>query len=331
MMKQEQIDQWKKTRHETKERRLSQICKVYKLKIDKSHLSLDKLDHLNKLFLEAKWLYNDILSQESIFNYNTKSKQVVVLNKDREKEVRDLDILSSQMRQGIKDRLYDSIKALSRKKKKGSKIGRLKFKSRINSIPLQQYDCTYRIRPHKKYIRIQGFKRDLKILGFNQIPEEAEPTSAMLIRRQNDYYINITCFLPKENKVFKEKSIGIDFGIKDSLTLSNGEKFKVNIGESKRIKQLQRELSKKVKGSNNRYKIRTNLEKSYYKIVCQKKEARNKIVSYITNTFETVCIQDESIKEWHSGWFGKQVQHSALGGIMSDLKRKILSSKRRSK
>ena len=31
-------------------------------------------------------------------------------------------------------------------------------------------------------------------------------------------------------------------------------------------------------------------------------------------------MQDEMIKQWHSGLFGKQVQHSALGAIKARLK-----------
>ena len=41
-----------------------------------------------------------------------------------------------------------------------------------------------------------------------------------------------------------------------------------------------------------------------------------------TKKYKIICIQDENIKGWHEKWFGKQVQHSILGGIMSDLKRK---------
>jgi len=54
----------------------------------------------------------------------------------------------------------------------------------------------------------------------------------------------------------------------------------------------------------------------------QKKDKRNKLVSKIVNKFETVIVQDENIKAWHSGRFGKKVSASTIGGIMSDLKRK---------
>jgi hypothetical protein len=54
------------TRKLTKTKRQSQTCKVYELKVDKSHLSQKSLDHLYSLFREAKWFYNYCLSLENI-------------------------------------------------------------------------------------------------------------------------------------------------------------------------------------------------------------------------------------------------------------------------
>ena len=50
------------TRTQTKNKRKTQNCKVYQIKVDKSKLSKKSLKHLNSLFLEGKWLYNSILS-----------------------------------------------------------------------------------------------------------------------------------------------------------------------------------------------------------------------------------------------------------------------------
>jgi len=82
----------KTKRLETKKRRESQVCKAYELKFDKSHLSKEKLNYLNRLFLESKWFYNNVVASEDIFKFNDKIKDVVVLNKDREFETREKQI-----------------------------------------------------------------------------------------------------------------------------------------------------------------------------------------------------------------------------------------------
>ena len=46
----------------TREKRKRQICRVYRVKIDVSHLSSQRLLHLKMLFVEAKWLYNYALT-----------------------------------------------------------------------------------------------------------------------------------------------------------------------------------------------------------------------------------------------------------------------------
>ena len=148
----------KATLKATKDRRKTQSCKVFEVKFDKSHLSTEKKRYLRKLFVEAKWLYNNMLASDNIFEFCSKSKDVYVLNKNKEIELRELKTLSSQMRQAVGDRTINSITALCRLREKGFKIGRLKFKSEINSIPLKQFGSTYRIE-NDKYIKLQGFQK----------------------------------------------------------------------------------------------------------------------------------------------------------------------------
>ncbi len=64
----------------TREKRKTQQAKVYEVKIDKSHLNNEQLTHLNRLFLEAKWFYNYILSQDDIFKVSDKTIFLIIRN-----------------------------------------------------------------------------------------------------------------------------------------------------------------------------------------------------------------------------------------------------------
>lgn len=308
----------------TKEKRKNQSCKVFEVKIDKSHLSKEKLDYLNRLFLEAKWLYNSIVDSNDIFKYDAKVKSVYILNKDKEKELRELKHLSSQMRQGILDRTIGSIKALSTKKKKGKydEVGKLKFKGIINSLPLKQFGMTYKIR-NDKYINIQGFKKDFKVIGLKQIPEDADFANATLIRKSKDYYFKITCFVEKKKKIQVNNAIGLDFGIKDNVIDNFGNKYNFMFPETKQIKKCAKKVSKKKKGSKNKYKARLRLQKAYEKNNNRKKDVKKKFVSTLINNYDYVCVQKEQIANWkkskRKGW-GKRIQQSIMGGIISELR-----------
>jgi len=317
----------------TKTKRKSQTCKVYEVKVDYSHLSQKSLNHLNALFTEAKWFYNYCLSLENINDADYTAKSVPVKVKD-EFEERKFTVLKGQMKQSIKTRTFGSIKALSTLKKKGKKVGRLKFKSRVNSVPLVQlgtskHSGTYYINKEIDRVRIQGMTRWLRVRGLEQIKEGVDIANATLVRKCGDFYIQITTFEDHEERVVPEIPIGIDFGCQTQLTFSNGVKAEFQVPVSERLKRLDRKIDKKVAGkvgknrpSNNRRKLQLKRRKEYDRITNRKSDIRNKVVSVITKNYKYVCFQNESIHAWSTGGHGKKIQNSGIGGIISDLKHK---------
>jgi transposase len=292
--------------------------KVYALKIDESHLNFLQKKWLNRIFLEAKWFYNYAIGRDDLFTLDLKLKNVLCKNKEGTDEWRKLECLSSQMKLGLYSRIIDSIKGLSVLKKKGFQVGRIKFTKNIDSIPLSQFKNTWSIQNGR--IRIQGLKKTLSVSGLDQIPKEAEFANAILFKKVSGYYIHVTTHLPKQERIKTGRDVGLDFGIKDNIVTSDGEKFNVKIPESKKLKSLQRRFSKKAKGSKQRFKVQKQVKKEYEKITNQKKDRVNKIVSHLIKEYDTIYMQDEMIKQWHSGLFGKQVQNSALGAIKARLK-----------
>jgi transposase len=276
------------------------------------------------LFLEGKWFYNSLIASENINGYDTKvtNVQVKVLDKF---EDRQLTVLSSQMKQGIKSRTFSSLMTLSTLKSDGRKVGALKFKSEIKSIPLKQHNNTFTIFKSSKRIKIQGIKQLLKVNGLKQLPKDCEIGNANLTKLGNDFYVKITTFVPKVTQVVPDKSIGIDFGCTTQLTLSNGEKIFYQVPISKRIKKLDQIKSRKVKHSNNYHKILRKRERAYQKTTNKRMEVKNQIVSKLVKNYKTICFQDESVSFWKSSGHGKKVQFSAVGGIISALQRKAVT------
>ena len=325
----------KNARKATKERRKFLACKTFETKLDKSHLSKQKLNELNLLFTEAKWLYNHILQLDqkdetfNVFEFDPLIDEVDAKDKDGNPITKTFSVLGSQIKQEIKKRICSSIISLSKMKEKGLPTGQLKFRSFVNSIPLVQFDKTYRFHKSKKnYVKIQGLKDYFKINGLKQIPKDAEFANATLIRKNGNFYLKVTVFAPKATKTFKEKAVGIDFGIATPLTLSTGEEIHISEPETKRTRMLRRRLSRKIGSKKGQRKSKSYLKnlallnKSLEKTGNRKKDQRDKIVSKIVNTFEIVCIQDENIKGWQEDLFGKQVHASTIGRIISDLKNK---------
>lgn len=312
------------TRRATLQRHKQQTCKVYSVKIDQSHLSVSVQSHLASLFREAKWFYNYCLSHDNINDADTTARQVPVKVKDKYED-RTFTTLQAHMKQGIKTRLFGSLSSLHTLKENGHKVGKLKFKSVINSIPLKEYKRTYFLDIVKNRIRIQGLKKWLRVRGLRQIPVDAEIANAVFVRKNDDYYLNITTYTNQRREV-PETSVGIDFGCETQLSLSNGVKVQFQVPASKRLKRLDRKIMKcHRKDSKNKEKDKAKRRIEYEYLTNCKKDIRCKLVNAIVNNYKYVCFQNESIHAWSMSNHGKKIQSTGIGGILADLKHKAVT------
>ena len=90
-------------------------------------------------------------------------------------------------------------------------------------------------------------------------------------------------------------SIGVDLGIKELAITSNGELYdnpKSYEKNQKRLKRLQRKLSRKPKDSNNREKDRQKVAKLHKHIKNQRKDATHKMTHELVNRYDVICIED---------------------------------------
>ncbi len=312
----------KNTLKATKEKRKNQTCRVYEIKIDKSHLNSESREHLHVMFLEAKWLYNHILSQDDVFDldFDYKIQEVPVKVKDVF-DIRELNYLSSQMRQGLIERTQDNIRGLHELKTNGHKVGKLKYKSKVHSIPLKQYGNTYKILD-KNHIRIQGIKQKIRVRGLKQIPSGVDIANGTLICKHGEYYISVTTYQTKEKTVIPIGQLGIDLGLSRQMTLTNSIGIQYSIPITKKLKKLHRKLSKQELHSNNWNKTRIKLDKEYSHINNIKGDIKCKIVSHIKDNYGVVCYQDENVKAWQRIW-GRKILSTAIGGIISTLEKKV--------
>ncbi len=313
----------KKTLQETKERRKTQRPVVFQLKLQ--NLSGKKAENLKRAFLEAKWLYNWLITDQERFNLPAYKIGSVEAKVGDVFEERELVVLGSQVKQGIADRLKDNLRALSKLKQNGHKVGRLKPKMFVNSVPLRQYGVTYSLDFARNRARIQKLG-SYRVLGLHQIPRDAEIANAVLVRKPSGYYLHVTCYLPKDSRTSPNpvgKDIGIDFGVGSKLTLSNGIRIDFEVHETPKLKQLQRKLARTQKSSRNRERIRFLLRKEYEQLNNRRKDAQNKVLAFLRH-YERVVFQDDNVKGW-AALFGKQVYSSGIGGLKARLRNSLVA------
>lgn len=323
---------------ETLYKRMHQQCKVYQLKVCLNRTGKEKQRKLNKLFLEAKWRYNDILAyskveSNKVKNYiSVKGEAIKHYDKDRNALYDIPEVLTIAQSQSIQAKIMSSIKSITTNYKRGNiKYGDMKFKSEVNSVrvkglnPIIYNKKTKKIDTHR--IKLPKIGK-VCVFGINQIIDinNLEIACYEIIRRSSDYYIKLTTFIDKENTkpIIDDDIIGVDMGIKDTLTLSDGTKHNVIVMETDKLKKIQRKMSR-MKGSkkgesksNNYNKMMLKLKKEYFHISNIKEDKSNKLVHELLK-HSIVVIQDEQIAQWSKNRYGKKVQHSILGRLKSKL------------
>ena len=307
----------------TRERRFQMDCRVISVKVQENRLSKAKLEKLIRLFLEAKWLYNAVVASETLTLEDTSTVQIKVKDNFEEREIK---CLSAQMKQSVVDGAKANVLNLSKAKKKGLKVGRLQFKSECNEIDLKQFGHTYAIKGKNK-IRVEKIGV-LVVNGLEQINlDEVEFANAKLIKKPSGFYINITTYSNKQPQSNVEKEIlGLDMGIKNQLTFSNGVKVNFYLEESEQLKGLARKLSRQVKGSNQYKQTLARIKRIYEHLNNKKNDVVNKL-NFVLKQNYIICFQDELLNQWKQKKskrrfsFGRKVQHGILGRVKDKLKK----------
>lgn len=307
----------------TRERRSNMNCRVISVKIQENRLSNSKLEKLKRFFLEGKWLYNAVVASEMLTIEDTSIVQVKVGDTF---ETREIKCLSAQMKQSVIESVKTNISNLSKAKKKGLKVGKLQFKKECNEINLKQFGQTYAIKGKNK-IRVQNIGV-LVINGLEQINlDEVEFANAKLIQKPSGFYINITVYSNKQPEILTEKEVlGLDMGIKDQLTFSNGVKVNFYLEESEQLKGLMRKLSRQTKGSNQYKRTLNRIKRIYEHYNNKKNDVANKLNSVLSKNY-IICFQDELLNQWKRKKskrrfsFGRKIQHGILGRVKDKLKK----------
>ncbi len=176
------------------------------------------------------------------------------------------------------------------------------------------------------YIKLPKIKSMIKIKQHRKF--DGLIKSCTISKAPSDkYFISILVeeeikLLPKNNN-----KVGIDLGIKDFAVTSDGEIFenpKWLRKSERRLTKLQRDLSRKKKGSKNRNKARLKVAKLHEKITNQRKDFLHKLSSIIINENQVIVLEDlrvsnmlknnnlaKAISEVSWGEFRRQLEYKA--------------------
>ena len=174
--------------------------------------------------------------------------------------------------------------------------------------------------PKLGWIKIRGYRNTLVING--------RIINATISRDINKkYYVSVMYEInSNKEKIVPTNIVGIDVGVKTLLTLSDGVTYENNrylAKYEKRIKRLQRELSRKEKESINYYKCKDKIRVLYSKLKNARKYYIHKITKNITDEYDIITCENLNTKSMlMKKELSKQISDATFSEIIRELEYK---------
>ena len=228
----------------------------------------------------SKWFHGTLLKDE---NYDWLQEQNTKVMKQSIRQM--LDAYSKFFKQ------HNGFPKFKSKKDKQSALFPSEAISKRNTFNERKITLTQDLKNIKfrcsdlYYKRLQDYKGKIR--------------SATVSRtKSSNYFLSILIDIPQEELArFRrtKQCVGIDLGVKDFVITSDGEVFENKHffkKQEKKVKRLQKQQSRKQKGSHNREKQRIRIARVYERLTNQKDAYIHSVVNALLSLYDLVCMED---------------------------------------
>jgi putative transposase len=258
---------------------------------------------LAQFFGARRWVYNHYLAEQKrrfeakehhLSNFDINK---LITQKKKEQDtawLRDIDDWclknASEDLSVAYQSFFDSIKG----KRRGKKMEPPRFKKRSN----QQSYRTRGIKISEQGLKLPKIKTYININIHRPITGTIK--SATISRTPSGkYFVSILCETAVELMSMTGCEVGIDMGLVDLAILSNGIKFahpEQQLAKTKQLlKQQQKKLSRKTRGSKNYKNTRIQVAKKYEKITNIRNNYYHNISHYLVSTYDAIYVEDLNV------------------------------------
>ena len=267
------------------------MLKAYKFRI---YPNEEQRVYLAKTFGCTRFIYNKMLADRIKSYEENKDMDIKTMKyptpaqyKNEFEWLKEVDSLALANAQINLDKAY---KNFFRDKSIG--FPKFKKKSNTNSYTTNNQNGTIYI--ENSHIKLPKLKSMIKIKQHRQCNGLLKSCTISQVP-SGKYYISILVDCESIDLPKTDKKVGVDLGIKEFAITSDEETFSnpKNLKKSeKRLAKLQKDLSRKEKGSNNRRKARLKVAKLHEKISNQRKDMLHKVSTQLINENQVIVIED---------------------------------------
>jgi putative transposase len=224
------------------------------------------------------------------------------------------------------DKAFDNFFRRVKAKKNGNgkeKPGFPRFKSKKNG--LGSFRLTGSIRVHDKAIQLPRLGRlRLKETGYLPV-DGVKVLSATVSEKAGRWYVSLQVEqeIPDPVMDMTKPIVGVDLGITNLAIISDGMVYpnpKAYRRHERKVVRLQRAVSRKVKGSQNRKKAVRRLARAHQRVADLRNNALHQITTTLAKTKSVIGIEDLNVR-------GMLKNHHLAGAIadvgMAELRRQL--------
>ena len=251
---------------------------------------------LAQLFGCVRVVFNDALAlckkSEKLPKNSDLQKRCITQAKKTEPRAWLLEVSNIPLQQSIIDlgTAYKNFFDSKSGKRKGKKVGYPRFKKKHNQQSARFRKGGFSIKGNKVYLAKIGL---LKTIWSRPLP--SEPSSVTVIKeRANRYFLSFVVEIEPDLIPAKNESVGVDLGLSIFAALSTSEKIYAPdyVPLERKIKRIQRRLSKRKKGSKRRELIRIKLAKLKAKQAAIRKDFLDKLSTRLIIENQIISLED---------------------------------------
>ena len=285
------------------------VYKAYKLRL---YPTIEQIILINKNIGSSRFIYNMFLDKKEIYYKETKTnlslktmKHMLVELKQEEnyKWLREVDSMSlTNTLENLDTGYTNYFERRGNKpvfKKKGVHesyttdcIRSIYKKNNYSNILIDFKNKTIKL-PKLGFVNYKGYRNKNNFNG--------RIISATVSKEVNRYYVSVTLEeeIVESNDSVLLNAIGLDLGVKSLVITSTGEEYKKLNNERivKHIEKLQKDLSKKIKGSNNYKKLKNKIGRLYLKLRNRRKFYIHSITNKIIKENNVIVTENLKVKE----------------------------------
>ena len=210
--------------------------------------------------------------------------------------------------------------------KTGQQVGYPKFKSK------REHRDSYTSKAVGKNIELGNKAIKLPKLGWVKCRVSKQVDGRILSATvsktpSGKYFVSVLCTdVVPQQKPHTGAVVGLDLGIKDLITTSDGAKFdntKALRSLEKKLAREQRRLSRKSKGSKRYERQRIKVAKIHERITDTRKDALHKASTTLVENYDIICVENLNVKGMvRNHHLAKAISDASFGELLRQLKYK---------